>query len=293
MRLFHQGMIHEWSFRDERGKFYYHHEVRALHDGAEVPLHEAHDDDVFVTRETGVPVVRKLEKMSKSRYNVVTPDDMCTEYGADAMRLYELFMGPLEEGGLWETHGVSGTRRFLDRAWRLVVDPHTGERPAKVVDGDVGDADLDRALHSAIKKVSEAVDSLRFNTAVSEMMIFVNEATKAERVSVAQVEQLLLVLSPFAPHIAEELWQRLGHDGSLAHEAWPTWDEAKLAVDTITLAVQVNGKMRGKVDVPADVDQAGAIAAAKADENVARHVDGKTIRREIYVPGRLVNIVVS
>ncbi len=279
-RLVNQGMIHAHSYRDERGRFYYPEEVEER-------------DGAFVVKADGTAVNQKLEKMSKSRYNVVNPDDMCREFGADAMRLYELFMGPLEDGAIWETAGVSGTRRFLDRVWRLVVDLHSGERASGLVDGTVADRDLERALHGAIKKVTESVASLRFNTAISEMMIFVNEATKAERVGVAQIEALLKILSPFAPHLCEELYARLGHTEGLAYAPWPTWDESKLTVDTITVAVQVNGKVRGQIEVAVDADQATVLAAAKADENVARYLAGGALRREIYVAGRLVNLVVA
>ena len=279
-RLFNQGMIHAQSYRDERGKYHYPEEVEQR-------------DGSWVVQESGEAVETRLEKMSKSRYNVVNPDDMCDRYGADSLRLYELFMGPLEEGATWETGGVAGVRRFLDRVWRIVVDPDTGELPAHVVDGEVEDADLERALHGALKKVTEGVESLRFNTAISEMMVFVNRATAAERVPRAWMETFLLTLSPFAPHVCEELWQRLGHERTLADEAWPAHDEAKLRVDTITIGVQVNGKRRGQVEIPADCGEEEAIRAARAEASVARHVEGKTVRREIYVPGRLVNIVVS
>jgi leucyl-tRNA synthetase len=243
-------------------------------------------------------VERKLEKMSKSKQNVVNPDDMCAEYGADALRLYELFMTPLEDGGEWETSGVAGTRRFLDRVWRLVVETDTdandtGRLNPKLSSDDEGDRDLKRALHAAIKKVTEAVDQLRFNTAIAEMMVFVNEATKAPSLPRAFMETFVKILSPFAPHVAEELWERLGHADSLVYEPWPAFDEAALAVDTITLAVQIAGKMRGTIEVPADVSEKAAIEAAKADPKIARYLEGKTIRREIYVPGRLVNLVAN
>jgi len=283
-RLFHQGMIHDWSYRADSGKYYGRDEV------------EQRGDRWFV-KGTETVVDRKLEKMSKSKQNVVNPDDMCAEYGADALRLYELFMTPLEDGGEWETSGVAGTRRFLDRVWRLVVDTDsegddTGRLNPKLGDGE-GDREVKRALHAAIKKVSEAVDQLRFNTAIAEMMVFVNEATKAVSVPRDWMESFIKILSPFAPHLCEELWQRLGHGESLAYEAWPTWDQSALAVDTITLAVQIAGKMRGTIEVPADVSEKAAIEAAKSDPKIARHLEGKTIRREIYVPGRLVNLVAT
>jgi leucyl-tRNA synthetase len=283
-RLFHQGMIHALAFNSEpdmKGKFYYPHEVE--HDGS---------SETATVKATGETVHVKNMKMSKSRYNVSNPDDLCAEYGADALRLYELFMGPLEDGAQWEDSGVAGTKRFLDRAWRLLVDEETGERPAKVVE-HVEDAELDRALHGAIKKVTESVDDLRFNTSIAELMKFVNAATKAKQVGADQLDAFVRILSPFAPHIAEELYARLGHTGSIANAPWPEHDEAKLAVDTITLAVQVNGKVRGTVEVPADVAKDDALAAAKAEPNVAEWLAKGDLKREIFVPGRLVNLVVK
>jgi len=284
-RLFNQGMIHAASFRDERGKYYYREDVEEAADG-------------WRTRAAGVPVTCKLEKMSKSKYNVVNPDDMCAEYGADALRLYELFMGPLDDGTEWETAGVAGTRRFLDRTWRLVVGVDadgndTGGLNPRLSDEPVADPEVERALHAAIKKVSASIAELRFNTAISEMMVFVNQATGAARLDRAWLDAFVRILSPFAPHLGEELWRRLGHSDSVAFAPWPTWDAAKLVVDTIELAVQVSGKMRGTILVAAGIDQAGAIAAAKADSRIAGFLVDKTIRREVYVPGRLVNLVVG
>jgi leucyl-tRNA synthetase len=279
-RLFHQGMIHKTSFREASGKYHYDHEV------------EQRDGKWFV-KGTDTPVETKLDKMSKSKYNVVNPDDMGDEYGADAMRMYELFMGPLEDGVEWETSGVAGTRRFLDRAWRLLVDPETDTLTSKVSeDAPTDNKDLERALHSAIKKVTAAVTDLKFNTAIAEMMVFVNEATKATAIPRDWFESFVKILSPFAPHVAEELWQRLGHRSTIAYAPWPVHDEAKLAKDVMVIAVQVMGKLRGQIEVAPDAPEAAIIAAAKADEKVAPFLEGKAIKREIYVKGRLVNIVV-
>jgi len=293
-RLFNQGMIHATSYQDARGKYYYAAEVEERGGG-------------WFVRGTDTPVETRREKMSKSKNNTVDPTDMCEQYGADALRLYELFMGPLEEGCDWDTSGVAGTRRFLDRVWRLVVETDgdgndTGRLNPKLAGpggadgpgaGAQADRGLERALHSAIKRVTEAVEQLRFNTAIAEMMVFVNEATRADALPRAWLEQFLLVLSPFAPHLGEELWHRLGHRETLAFEAWPAFDERALAVETITIAVQVAGKTRGTIEVPADVSEKAAIAAAKADPKIARHLEGKQIRREIYIPGRLVNLVAT
>jgi leucyl-tRNA synthetase len=288
-RQFNQGMIHATSFQDARGKYYTREEVEERGGRWSVAGSDAE-------------VETRREKMSKSKSNTVDPTHMCEQFGADALRVYELFMGPLEEGSDWDTSGVAGSRRFLDRVWRLVVETDgegddTGRLNRKLtgIDGPApggeDDRAVERALHSAIKRVTEAVEHLRFNTAISEMMVFVNEATRADKLPRAWMEKFLLVLSPFAPHLCEELWQRLGHAETLAYEAWPAHDEAALAVETITIAVQVAGKTRGTIEVPADVSEVAAIAAAKADPKIARHLEGKTIRREIYVPGRLVNLV--
>lgn len=283
-RLFHQGMIHALAYNDDpdmQGKFFYPHEVEQTEGGD------------WVARADGRQLFTKNMKMSKSRYNVSNPDDLCRGYGADALRLYELFMGPLEEGGQWEDAGVAGTRRFLDRVWRLVVDPETGERPAKLVQTGTVDKDLERALHSAIKKMTESIDDLRFNTSVAELMVFVNAATKAKTVTVEMLEDFLKILAPMAPHLAEELWARLGHDESIANATWPAFDEAKLAVDTITLAVQVNGKVRATIEIAADASKDEVLAAAKADEKIQAWLAKGELKREIVVPGRLVNLVVK
>jgi leucyl-tRNA synthetase len=282
-RLFHQGMIHKTSFKDPaRGKYYYDHEVEKRGDG-------------WVAKEGGAQLEARNEKMSKSRYNVVNPDDMCDQYGADALRLYELFMGPLEDGTEWATDGVSGCRRFLDRAWRLAAGDEESGAPARLTD-TIGARpelrDVERALHAAIKHVTESVENLRLNTAISAMMVFVNEATRVGEVPKAWFEQFVTILAPFAPHVGEELWERLGHADSLTYAPWPAFDEAKLKRDTMTIAVQVQGKLRGTVEVAVDASEADILAAAKAEPKVVEFLAGKPLRREIYVPGRLVNLVV-
>jgi leucyl-tRNA synthetase len=279
-RLFHQGMIHKTSFRDASGKYHHDHEVEQR-------------DGKWYVKGTDTAVETKLDKMSKSRLNVVNPDDMCGEFGADAMRMYELFMGPLEDGVEWETHGVLGTRRFLDRVWRLLVDPETDSLTTKVsTDGGKDNRDLERALHQAIKKVTASVTDLRFNTAIADMMVFVNEATKASTVPREWFEMFVKVLSPFAPHLAEELWQRLGHTTTIAYAPWPAHDESKLARDVMQIGVQVSGKLRSQIEVPLDASEQHIVETAKADDKVKQFLDGKPIKREIYVKGRLVNLVV-
>ena len=303
-RLFHQGMIHKGSLKDPTTNKYYGFDEVEEREGKGLDPSTCNlaqlASATWYVKGTDIKLEPKLDKMSKSRYNVVNPDDMANEYGADAMRMYELFMGPLEDGVEWETSGVAGTRRFLDRAWRLLVtaaDPQA-EQQVEILSGKISEdastdqKDLERTLHAAIKKVTQAVTDLRFNTAIAEMMVFVNEATKATAIPRAWFEMFVKVLSPFAPHVAEEMWQRLGHTTTLAYEPWPVHDEAKLARDVMVIAVQVMGKLRGQIEVALDASEATILAAAKADDKVQSFLEGKPIKREIYVKGRLVNLVV-
>ncbi len=233
------------------------------------------------------------EKMSKSRGNVVNPDDIVSEYGADALRLYEMFMGPLPDSKPWNMEGVAGVANFLGRVWRLVIDWQNDEElvvDAKVVDTEPTAEQLFH-LHKTIKGVTEDIDRLAFNTAISKMMEFVNFFNKQDARPRVCIEPFVLLLSPFAPHLCEELWQALGHSSTLAYEPWPAFDEAHLKQDTVELPVQVNGKVRSKVTVSADASQDEVLATAKADQKVAPLLEGKTIAKEIYVPGRLVNLV--
>jgi leucyl-tRNA synthetase len=228
--------------------------------------------------------------MSKSRGNVVNPDEMIDRYGADAMRLYEMFMGPLEAMKPWNSKGVEGISRFLDRVWRLVVPD---ERTGDPIDGREPDPAHVRLLHQTIRKVTEDLDHLHFNTSISQMMVFTNEMTKLERRPRALIEPFLLLLAPFAPHLAEELWQRLGHAESLAYAPWPAWDPALVLEDTVTVAVQVNGKLRATLELPRGSDQTATQAAALADERVQRFVNGASVRKAVFVPDKLLNLVVA
>ncbi len=229
-------------------------------------------------------------KMSKSLGNVVNPDEVVDAYGADAMRLYEMFMGPLEATKPWQMSGVEGVRRFLDRVWRLVVDPHTGECLA---DESTPSEAVSRALHKTIKKVTGDLDEMRFNTAIAAMMELVNVITPTTERPREVLEECVLLVSPFAPHLGEELWARLGHETTIAYATWPGYDETLTVDPTVRYAVQINGKLRGQLELAKGVSKEDALAAARAQENVARHLEGKTIRREIFVPGRMVNFVVS
>lgn len=231
------------------------------------------------------------QKMSKSRGNVINPDAVIEEYGADSMRLYEMFMGPLEATKPWSMQGVEGVHRFLGKAWRMVVDTETGELNAAVQEA-VADEETTRLLHQTIKKVAGDIEGFGFNTAISQMMIFVNHLTRQSVRPKSVIETFVLLLSPFAPHIAEELWQRLGHSESLAYAPWPTFDEALCKENEIELAVQVLGKIKDKIVVPADADEAAIRQTAMASEKVQAALDGKTPKKIIVIKSRLVNIVV-
>ncbi len=241
-------------------------------------------------RHQGIILGEDSRKMSKSRGNVVNPDDVVREYGADAMRLFEMFMGPLEEMKPWSTRGVEGVFRFLNRVWRLYTDEQGALDPA-VGTHDVP-ADLERVFHATVKKVGEDIQSLRFNTAISQMMIFVNEIMKHEVRPRRILEPFLLCLSPFAPHIAEELWHILGHTTSLAYEPWPEFDESKIQQSTVEVVLQVNGKIRSRIEVGMDTTEQELQALSLADENVRRYVDGKKLVKAVIVKNKLVNLVV-
>jgi leucyl-tRNA synthetase len=278
-RLIHQGMILGLSYKDQRG-------VLVPND-----LVDARDGKYF-HKETGEELTQLPAKMSKSLKNVVNPDEVIKKYGADSFRLYEMFMGPLREVKPWNTEGVDGVNRFLNRVWRMIIDVNTGDVLPDINDEPMS-KEAERLLHQTIKKVTEDIDSLSYNTAISQLMIFLNEFSKMPKRNRKAMETFVLLLSPMAPHIAEELWQRLGHNDTLAYAPWPKYDEAKLKLDEIQIVVQINGKPRARIMVPADADKDALLAIAKAADEVKPHIDGKTIVKEIAVPGRLINIVVK
>ncbi|WP_276356318.1 leucine--tRNA ligase [Cohnella caldifontis] len=231
------------------------------------------------------------EKMSKSRGNVINPDDIVNEFGADTLRMYEMFMGPLEATKPWSTNGVEGVHRFLARVWRLFVDEGGGLN-AKIQDVP-GDDAFRRTWHKTIKKLTEDYEGLRFNTAISQLMIFVNEAYKADTLPKQAMEHFVQMLSPIAPHISEELWERLGHQDSVTYAAWPEYDPALTVDAEVEIAVQVNGKIVDRVNVPSDLDEAGLQDTALSLEKVKAQIEGKTVRKVIAVKGKLVNIVAN
>ena len=230
------------------------------------------------------------EKMSKSRGNVIPADHVLSSYGADAVRLYEMFLGPLEQVKPWNTNGIEGISRFLGKVWRLVY-PEFEDEP-RVTDNRPDDASLKR-MHKAIRKVTEDTEQLRFNTAISEMMVLVNELHKARCYSKEAVETVLVLLSPYAPHITEELWQTLGHETSINVAAWPIFDPALAQDDVVTIAVQVNGKLRGTFDAPVKSPKEMLLEEARKVESVVKFLEGQTIVKEIVVPGKLVNFAVK
>ena len=230
------------------------------------------------------------EKMSKSRGNVVNPDDVVKQYGADTLRLYEMFMGPLDASIAWSENGLEGSRKFLDRVWRLIVDEN-GKLRDRIT--TFNDGKLDKVYNQTVKKVTEDFENLHFNTAISQMMVFVNEAYKADALPYAYIEGFVQLLAPIAPHIAEELWEILGNEGGISYVPWPTYDEAALVESEVEIVCQINGKVRAKLMVPVDSSKEALEELALANEQVKEQIAGKTVRKVIAVPNKLVNIVAN
>ncbi|MBV8291032.1 MAG: leucine--tRNA ligase, partial [Mycobacterium sp.] len=280
-RLVNQGYIQAFAYTDDRGAY--------------VPAADVIERDggfVYPGPDGEIEVFQEFGKIGKSLKNSVSPDEMCDDYGADTLRVYEMSMGPLEASRPWATKDVVGAHRFLQRVWRLVVDEQTGD--IRVVNSPDLDTETLRLLHRTIAGVSEDYAGLRNNTAVAKLIEYTNHLTKEHRDSVprAAVEPLVLMLAPLAPHLAEELWQRLGNPTSLAHGPFPVADPDYLVEDTVEYPVQVNGKVRGRITVPADADADAVEAAALADEKVQTSLAGATPKKVIVVDGRLVNLVV-
>ncbi|WP_449385013.1 leucine--tRNA ligase [Cellulomonas soli] len=275
-KLFNQGYIQAYAYTDARG--------------VHVPAAEVVEDEASPTGFTwqGEPVNREYGKMGKSLKNMVTPDEMYAEYGADTLRVYEMSMGPLDLSRPWETRAVVGAQRFLQRLWRNVVDESTG---ALVISEDAPDAATLRVLHRTVADVTEDMAAMRINTAIAKLIVLNNHLTTLPAAPRAAVEALVLMTAPVAPHVAEELWERLGHADSLAHAAFPVADPAYLVEDTVTCVLQVQGKVRGRAEVAADVSDDELRALALADAGVLRALDGREVRTVIIRAPRLVNVV--
>ena len=277
-RLFNQGMILAFSYRDANGKYLEPEQISQV------------DGKPFFN---GAEVVQQVEKMSKSRLNVVNPDDMVREYGADSVRLYEMFMGPLDATKPWQTSGVAGVRRFLNRSWRLLCGDDDQIDEQTVVDAEP-ELRVAAALHKTIATVTEDIEALHFNTGIARLMELVNVLTPLEKRPRSVVETFVLLLSPFAPHLAEEMWAKLGHAATLAYEPWPVADPVLVnaAVEQQEYPVQINGKLRAKVMAAPRLGGNDLLAAVKADPDVRRLLGSAVVVKEIVIPGRLVNFVV-
>ena len=236
-------------------------------------------------RHQGMILGSNGEKMSKSKGNVINPDDMVKEYGADSLRVYEMFMGPIDAAKPWDPNGIDGSKKFLDRVWRLFVETD------KVQEKE--NKNLDKVYNYTVKKVTNDYENMFFNTAISQMMIFVNSATKEDILPKKYAEGFVKLLSPVAPHIAEELWNRLGHNDTITYESWPTYDESKLVDENIEIPVQVNGKVRATVQISVDSSEEEVKNIVHTNQNVQAQLDGKTIVKEIYVKNKIYNIVVK
>jgi leucyl-tRNA synthetase len=273
-------MILAHSYEDAQRKYYHPDDVEEK-------------DGRFVARTTGEILTQRVEKMSKSKLNVINPEDVIAQYGADAMRLYECFMGPLEGDRPWEMGGVDGVHRFLERAWRLVYIRPKGaaeeELNPALCDGK--DAELEKVLHQSIQKITEDLEAHSFNTAIAQLMVFVNAATKCEQLPKEALRTFTQLLSPFAPHLAEELYEALGGQGGISDLPWPEYDAELVKEDLVEVPVQVNGKVRAMLKVPADATKQTLEEAALANDKVQAILEGKAPRKIIAVPGRIVSIV--
>jgi len=281
-RLFNQGYIQAFAYRDNRGVY--------------VDAERVEEDPETTDRWLfgGEEVTREYGKMGKSLKNAVAPDDICERFGADTLRLYEMYLGPLEQSKPWNTRDIIGVHRFLQRFWRCVIDEHTG---APGVTEDAPDAETNKLLHRTISGVRDDLEGLRFNTAIAKLIELTNHVTKLDATPRAVAEAMTLMLSPMAPHVAEELAQRLGmaeaSEGTIAYAPFPAADESQLVDDEVEIPVQVMGKVRSRITLPADADEKAMETAALADEKVRAFIEGKTVRKVVCIPGRMVNIVAN
>ena len=267
-------MIQARSYQDEKGKYYYPHQVYEK-------------DDKWFSKDTDLIIKTKIEKMSKSKYNVVTPDEVIDQYGADSLRLYELFMGPLEDSVIWKTDNISGVRRFVERVWNLF---HSD----KSIDSDENaDKVIANILHKTIKKVGEDNEKLQFNTAISQLMIFINDLYKQDKVTSTTFSILARLIAPMAPHIAEEIWLKLGNNESIFKSTFPEFEPELAKDDQVEIPIQVLGKLRGTVTVNRDADEATVKELALSNEMVTKFIEGKSIVKVIYVPNKIFNLIVK
>lgn len=272
-RLINQGMITSFAYQKANKSL--------------VPIDQVikNDSDEYIDKESGEKLERVIAKMSKSLKNVINPDDIINEYGADSMRMYEMFMGPLQVSKPWSTKGLTGVWRFLDRIWRLAENRTLSDNPM--------DKELRKSLHKTIKKVTEDTSSLSFNTAISQMMIYVNDLYKIEDLPRTAWEPFILLLAPYVPHLAEELWQRAGHNHSLSKENWPKYEEKFTVDNEVTIIVQINGKVRAKIDADKGESKENLLKMAKENDRIINYLEGMQIVKEIVVPDKIVNIVVK
>ena len=286
-RLVNQGYIQAWAYRDERGIVVPVDEV-VDQDGR--PAVEVQDQPNRTFFHDGKPVTQEYGKMGKSLKNAVNPDEINEQYGCDTLRLYEMYLGPLEQSKPWNTRDIVGVNRFLRRFWRTMVDETTGE--LKIVDG-LPDEQTLKLLHRTIQRVTDDLERMSFNTAIAALIELNAVVSKSDEVPRSVADAMVLMLAPMAPHIAEELWHRLGHDATIAYEPWPQADPEMLREDTVTIGVQVNGKLRGSITIARDAEKDAVLEMARNEQNVSRYLESGTLRKEIYVPGKIVNLVVS
>ena len=225
------------------------------------------------------------EKMSKSKGNVINPDDVINEYGADALRLYEMFMGPIEASKPWDEKGIEGSKKFIDRVWRVFIESDKVQNKEN--------PNLEKEYNYTIKKVTEDYENMSFNTAIAQMMIFINAAFKEDVIPVKMVEGFIKVLNPIAPHVTEEIWNKLGHENTISYEKWPEYDESKIVDDKVNLAVQINGKLRDLIEINMDENQEKVKEIVHKSEKVASYIEGHEIVKEIYVKNKIYNIVIK
>ena len=284
-KLFNQGMITAYAYQDARGVYIHYNDIDFREDGA-------------YHKQTGEKLTETNAKMSKTLRNVVNPDHIIEEYGADTLRLYEMYMGPLEASKPWNTRDIIGVHRFLQRVWRLMIQPVDENDPEgawrinpKLVDKD--NEALERLLHKTIQKVGSDIQRFSLNTAIAQMIVWANEAGKAQTVGRGQCARFLKLLAPFAPHISEELWSRLEQPRSIVEDGWPDFDPALVKDDVIEMAVQVNGKVRGRIQAPVDADDAELTRLALQNEAIAKAVAGRPVRKTIVAKGRLINLILA